>query len=37
MAREALANSPARQYNYADEIGTADLSALKVHQFRDRN
>jgi hypothetical protein len=37
MAREALANSSARQYSYADEIGITDLSQLKIHQFRDRN
>ena len=37
MTREALANSPARQYSYADEIGITDLSPLKIHQFRDRN
>jgi hypothetical protein len=37
MAREALTNSSARQYSYADEIGTADLSQIKTHQFRDKN
>ena len=30
MAREALANSSARQYSYADEIDITDLSQLKI-------